>query len=92
MYWHGPSCLEGPVGRTSGSWGSGAVDSVPTICILDCLDMEEAKQTEETPSSAVPVRWDLVERVRREVAAGTYETPEKWEAALDEMARRLNLS
>jgi hypothetical protein len=35
------------------------------------------------------VRWDLVARVRREIAAGTYETPEKWQAALGRLLRRL---
>jgi hypothetical protein len=28
-----------------------------------------------------PFRADLVARIRREIAAGTYETPEKWAAA-----------
>jgi hypothetical protein len=31
------------------------------------------------------IRIDLVQRIRREIAAGTYETPEKWEAALDRL-------
>jgi hypothetical protein len=35
------------------------------------------------------VRTELVERVRREIAAGTYDTPERWEAALDRLAERL---
>ena len=35
------------------------------------------------------IRRDLVERVRREIAGGTYETPEKWQAALDGLARDL---
>jgi hypothetical protein len=35
------------------------------------------------------IRLDLVERVRREIAEGTYETPEKWEAALAGLARDL---
>jgi hypothetical protein len=35
------------------------------------------------------VRADLVARVRREIAAGTYETPEKWEAALDRLLAAL---
>jgi hypothetical protein len=30
-----------------------------------------------------------VERVRREIEAGTYETPEKWEAALEKLLERL---
>jgi hypothetical protein len=35
------------------------------------------------------IRADLVERVRREIAAGTYDTPEKWDAALDRLLDRL---
>ncbi len=35
------------------------------------------------------VRQELVERVRREIADGVYETPEKWQAALDRLAQRL---
>ena len=37
-----------------------------------------AAVAEETPE----IRADLVARVRREIAAGTYDTPEKLEAAL----------
>ena len=37
-----------------------------------------------------PVRHHLVERVRREIAAGTYETAEKLEAALEHLLRRLD--
>jgi hypothetical protein len=35
------------------------------------------------------IRHELVERVRREIAAGTYETPEKWAAALERLLQRL---
>lgn len=35
------------------------------------------------------IRAELVARVRREIAAGSYDTPEKWEAALARMLRRL---
>ena len=34
------------------------------------------------------VRHELVARVRREIVAGTYDTPDKFEAALDRMAER----
>jgi hypothetical protein len=36
-----------------------------------------------------PIRTELVERVRREIAAGTYDTPEKWDIALERLLRRL---
>jgi hypothetical protein len=35
------------------------------------------------------IRADLVLRVRAEIAAGTYDTPQKWEEALDRLWRRL---
>jgi anti-sigma28 factor (negative regulator of flagellin synthesis) len=34
-------------------------------------------------------RHDLVARLRRQIADGVYETPEKWEAALDRLAEEL---
>jgi hypothetical protein len=34
-------------------------------------------------------RHDLVARVRREIADGVYDTPEKWQAALDRLAEDL---
>jgi hypothetical protein len=53
----------------------------------------------EGPASRTFLRWsqltrdakssiyrpELVERVRAEIAAGTYDTPEKWEIALDRL-------
>lgn len=40
---------------------------------------------EKTDGEAI--RVDLVQRVRREIADGTYETPEKWEAAFERLVR-----
>lgn len=37
------------------------------------------------------IRADLVARVKRQIADGTYDTPERWEAALDQLARKLQL-
>jgi hypothetical protein len=34
------------------------------------------------------IRYELVARVRREIAAGTYDTPEKFNAALARMLER----
>jgi hypothetical protein len=48
--------------------------------------------TEESsaPAAKEPMfRAALVERIRQEIADGTYDTPEKWEAALDRLSRRL---
>ncbi len=66
MYWHGPTCLEGPVSRSNAWWAAAG-----------------------TPPLRDEIRLDLVERVRREIAAGTYDTPAKWEAALDRLCESL---
>jgi hypothetical protein len=34
-------------------------------------------------------RASLVEEVRRDIAAGTYDTPEKWEIAVERLLKRL---
>jgi hypothetical protein len=81
MYRHGPSCLKGPVSRARRCW----------------VYPGPEERTPETPSSPdLPaegptrgIRHDLVARVRAEIAAGTYDTPEKWEAALDRLVRHV---
>ena len=54
-----------------------------------------ARLTEIPPVTApLPdpdVRQDLVARVRQEIQSGTYDTPDKLEAALDRLASRLSL-
>jgi hypothetical protein len=40
-------------------------------------------------TTEAPIRWDLVARIRREIADGTYDTPEKMEAALRKLQERL---
>ena len=41
------------------------------------------------PAGEPEIRIELVQRIRREIAAGTYETPEKWDAALDRLLDHL---
>ena len=41
------------------------------------------EDTDHAPTDEV--RTELVERVRREIAAGTYDTPEKWDTALERL-------
>lgn len=78
MYRHGPTCLAGPVSRARVMWiwsDSGATQT-------DTVTFEQ-------PSADADIRLDLVQRVRREIAEGVYDTPEKWEAALDNLCDRL---
>jgi hypothetical protein len=75
MHQHGPTELSGPVRGTSAWWQG-------TATHIEGLAEGASNDT---------VRMDLVERVRNEIAAGTYDSPEKWEAALDQLLKRLEI-
>jgi hypothetical protein len=64
MYYHGTSCLEGPVTRSRGWW---------------------TPENDETDG----IRHELVARIRREIAAGEYDTPAKMEIALARLLQEL---
>ncbi len=76
MHAHGPSCLPGPITRDADWW------SVPAGSD-GLLNGDGARH-------GAPIRHLLVLRVRREIAEGTYDTPEKLEAALERLLRRLD--
>lgn len=84
MHEHGPDELVGPVRGTAAWWQGTAAPPLPP---------EVSAQAEEKPAKkrkdAAPIRTELVERIKKEIAAGTYDTPEKWEAALDCLLDRL---
>ncbi len=77
MFPHAPSCLSGPVSRLRRWW---TPEERP-----DLMDEAADNPCEEEH----PIRVELVERVRREIAAGTYDTPEKLRAALTRLLARL---
>jgi Anti-sigma-28 factor, FlgM len=41
------------------------------------------------PAESAPIRRDLVARVRAKIADGSYDTPERLEAALDRMCLQI---
>jgi hypothetical protein len=81
MHHHGPMCLEGPVTRSRSWWHAAAEDTSTDAALAPC-------QT-AAPAEDKPPRLDLIARVRQQIAAGTYETPEKWEKALDRLLEEL---
>jgi len=42
-------------------------------------------------AEATPIRAELVQRIRQQIAAGTYETDEKLEAVADRVSRELDI-
>jgi hypothetical protein len=57
----------------------------------DRLELSEKARLLASLRQPQPVRVDLVERLRSEIAADTYETPEKVEAATDALLADLEL-
>lgn len=78
---HGPQGLNGPhFNRTNGT-PTGKSAAGPA----DLLDISAAAEAAVKAVENGEIRSDLVARVRNEIAAGTYETPEKLDAALDRL-------
>jgi hypothetical protein len=81
MFRHRPSCLEGPVSHTLGPWSGENTDSDR------CRNQSGSRAASPDIAS---IRTELVERIRGAIAEGRYETPEKWEAALELLFQRLH--
>ena len=90
MYNHPSSPFPGPVTQARSWW---ADDKVRPRFWLQPFDLEEVamnSRDDESLRGRRSIRWELVHRVRREIADGIYETPEKWDVALDRLMDRLN--
>ncbi|MCS7305916.1 MAG: flagellar biosynthesis anti-sigma factor FlgM [Thermoguttaceae bacterium] len=84
---YGPQRVHGaqPIGPPHGIRLEQAAHSTPAGPIQDELTISEAAQALERARQVPGIRADLVARVRAEIAAGTYETPEKLQIALDRL-------
>ncbi len=91
MHIHGPNLLQGPVSRHRGWWDSSDDDIIHAMSSLpECRESSTLeKAVERRPPPDAPIRTDLVQRVRKEIANGAYDTPEKWNKALDRLLDRL---
>ena len=91
MHIHGPNLLQGPISRRRIWWNSSDDDIMEAMSSFS--PHKDAGPTKDggknPPSKDAPIRKELVERVRREIAEGTYDTPEKWDIALDRLFKRL---
>jgi hypothetical protein len=103
MQIHSSNCLEGPISAERAWWRD--PHGYPALEVT-ATEPPVSDATEERPHMASEpadrpdgpqdpeetlFRAGLVEQIRREIAAGTYETPEKLEVALERMLRRLEL-
>jgi negative regulator of flagellin synthesis FlgM len=78
---HGPQSLSGP--HSIRSPERTAAPSTPTVG--DQLDISEAAQLISQAHDVPDIRSDLVERVRSQIAGGTYETPERLDVAVERL-------
>jgi anti-sigma28 factor (negative regulator of flagellin synthesis) len=76
--------------RTSGGQG---VESVRQTPVKDIVSFSEEalrlSDVAQTNAGSTKIRFDLVNRIKAEIAAGTYDTPEKMDIAIDRMASRI---
>ena len=88
MHEHGPDELIGPVRGTAAWWRGMGAQPDPNGRGPPVSKKPRKKRRADNDDDP-PIRKALVERVRREIAAGTYDTEEKWEIALDRLLDRL---
>jgi negative regulator of flagellin synthesis FlgM len=80
-YLHGPQALQGP--HRNPAAGATAPNSAAQP--VDQLDISREAQELSQARESTEIRQDLVNRVKREIAAGVYDTEEKFEIALDRL-------
>lgn len=87
MHIYGPSHVHGPQGLNGPHFNraNGPQSGKPAAGPADQLDISQAAEAAIQAAEGGEIRADLVARVRGEIAAGTYETPEKLDAALDRL-------
>ena len=90
MHEHGPDERLGPV-RGTRAWWQGLNAPPEQSADGPPLTVKPRRKRRKSSKDSEAVRNELVERIRREIAAGTYDTEEKWEAALDRLLERLEV-
>lgn len=92
MHIHGPAHLHGPqpISGPHNSKPASAAKPPQPSPIVDELQISDVARLVEQAHQLPDIRLERVEAIRAEIAAGTYETPEKLEIAisrlLDELA------
>ena len=69
-------------------WRISQAAAMPSPHCVDCIRTPALVGAAEKPGPD-GIRHELVARVKREIAAGTYDTEEKWLAAEEALMRRI---
>ena len=90
---YGPAHLHGPqsVGPPHSSRLSKPAAAERSEPIRDELEISEAARAAEARQTgeSAPIRQERVNAIRAEIAAGTYETPEKLDAAVERLLNEI---
>ncbi|TWU23746.1 flagellar biosynthesis anti-sigma factor FlgM [Bythopirellula polymerisocia] len=78
---HGPHSLKGPYSNHT----NGARPTARANATGDQFEISAAAEAAAQAVETGDIRADLVNRVRNEIAAGTYDTPGKFEAAMERL-------
>jgi negative regulator of flagellin synthesis FlgM len=78
---HGPQAINAPhfTQRTQGSQAASGAAST------DRVEISQAAEAAMKATEAGGVRHELVNQIRSQIAAGTYDTPDKMNAAVDRL-------
>ena len=85
MHKHGPDPLVGPLRGTAAWWHGRPVDDNSLGDSVPPMEAAAPAPTRIRKRGPRKIRTELVERVRGEIAAGTYDTPDKFQAALERL-------
>ncbi|MBC7834188.1 MAG: flagellar biosynthesis anti-sigma factor FlgM [Phycisphaerales bacterium] len=81
--------LQPAIRRSEGSLALSTPPALPTLRSQDRVELSgrnPAHTLKLVGNEEPAMRWDLIDRIREQIAAGSYDSPEKLEAALDRLA------
>lgn len=82
---HGPQSISAPHTTRAGQ----APQRPASSPIQDEVEISEAARLAEQAAESAGIRQDRVSAIREQIAQGTYETPEKLDAALERLLDEL---
>jgi negative regulator of flagellin synthesis FlgM len=87
MHIHGTTHIHGPHGINAphAPFHSQPAGKAAGGASIDRVDFSPAAQAAASAAESGEVRQGLVNRIRAEIASGTYETPQKLNAAVDRL-------
>lgn len=91
MHIHGTSHVHGAHGVNAphNTYRSNASQNASANQAVDRLDISAAAEAASMANEVNGVRQDLVDNIRSQIAAGTYDTPAKMDAALSRLLDEL---